>query len=360
MNALGGQELLGVATTTVPRREEAYVPAAVWQQLEQRAAELKLRTCLFHPRDVLWRQELVHGWVREEGAWRRRLLPLPDVVYENVYVHLSGRPFVRRMRRRFEKRGIPLFNESLGDKGELADWLRAYPELWRHHPETLRARTPADVTGLLERKGIVYVKPVFGSAGAGILEIRRLGEKEFRLRAAKYGPQRRPLDRELCGGELPAFLRRELRRTSFIVQEDCGLLHIDACKIDLRTHLQRNADGEWELVALLVKQGSPRSIVSNYHAGGRVHEWSWLERRVSRRRLPSAGEVAALSERIARAYGDKAPRLGSIGLDIGIDREGGLWLLDVNSRPGRNILTAEQKERCQHLNAEFAAFLLGK
>ena len=65
-----------------------------------------------------------------------------------------------------------------------------------------------------------------------------------------------------------------------------------------------------------------------------------------------------ISTAIAAAYEQKAPTLSSIGLDIGIDLSGALWLLDVNSRPGRNILDDEQKELCQRLNAEFAAYLI--
>ncbi|MGB8957109.1 MAG: YheC/YheD family protein, partial [Tumebacillaceae bacterium] len=160
---------------------------------------------------------------------------------------------------------------------------------------------------------------------------------------------------------LTLFLKGERQREPSILQAGCELLHIDGSKIDLRTHLQRNRDGEWECVALIVKQGQAGSIVSNYHAGGATHEWAWLlewAKGVRFRKLPTEERVIELSRQIAAAYADKAPGLGSIGLDLGIDTDGEIWLLDVNSRPGRNILDLEQKNRCQQLNAEFAFYLL--
>lgn len=355
------QPLFGVVTTTVPRRLEG------WRVLAEAAHEHGLRTCLFRPEDVDVKKRRVRAWFFRRTAegtfWRKAYSRLPDVVYENVYVHLSRTPAVRRVRRLFAKRGVPLFNPRLGDKGELADWLRGYEELWEHHPETVRGQDADEVFRLLSEHRSVYLKPVFGSAGQGILEIGLTEDGGYRVRAAKYGGAQRPLDLGFGPEALALFVKEELRRERFILQAGCDLLHIEGGKIDLRTHLQRNGDGKWECVALIVKQGRSGSIVSNYHAGGATHEWAWLEewaKRAKYKGLPTEERVIELSEGIAAAYADKAPELASIGLDLGIDTAGRLWLLDVNSRPGRNILDREQKLRCQHLNAEFAAYLLKK
>ncbi|RIE04939.1 YheC/YheD family protein, partial [Cohnella faecalis] len=39
----------------------------------------------FTPRDINWQQETVHGWFLDSGGtWFRRVVPLPDVVYNRL------------------------------------------------------------------------------------------------------------------------------------------------------------------------------------------------------------------------------------------------------------------------------------
>ncbi|PWK13855.1 YheC/YheD family protein [Tumebacillus permanentifrigoris] len=357
--------ILGVITTSVPsqndpRSRASYTPKAVWCQLAKAAVEQGLTLCLFRPEDLLPTKGAVVGYVSVGGTWTRTQTPLPDIVYENVYVHLATKPDVRAARRFFRDRGTPLFNPRLGNKHELAEWIRQDRALWQHHPETELLVEAQQVFQMLERYERVYLKPLHGSSGQGILEIAPYHQQRFSVRAAKFSNTKQPLDVAMTRTELVRLIRRECKRRPFLLQQGVELIHIDKGKVDLRTHLQRNRRGKWEQVALVVKRGRPNSIVSNYHAGGSRHDWKWLEEAVrgERTRLPKLDEVFDLSERIARSYTEKAPRLAALGLDLGLDRQGKLWLLDVNARPGRNILDADQVARCAELHAEFAAYLL--
>ncbi|MFD2169489.1 YheC/YheD family protein [Tumebacillus lipolyticus] len=361
--------LFGVMTTAVGRRagdrRQAVAPAESWIALEQRAHELGIRACLFHPEDFDRSLKRVHGLVCERAGekmvWRRVVCPLPEIVYDNVYVHLSSTLSVMRVRHFLERRGTPTFNPRMGNKAELADWLRKYPDLWKHHPETMQFTDRKQVNDLLSRHRSVYLKPVLGSAGQGIVEIRPEGE-QYRVRAVKYGRDRRSISLLMSEPQMLAWAGREQRRMQYIAQGGCELIWIDDSKIDLRTHLQRNRKGEWECVGLVVKRGSPHSIVSNYHAGGSVHSFGWLMRHASEQGfpMPDRQKVIELSIAICKAYAEKSSHLASLGLDLGIDQTGQLWLLDVNARPGRNILDEQQKLRCQQLNAEFASYLLSE
>ncbi|WP_152559296.1 YheC/YheD family protein [Tumebacillus flagellatus] len=356
-------------TTIVPARNTSrrfrstFQPKAIWNHLARAAHEQGLAVCLFRPEDLSASSKKVLGMFSEDGAtWKRKLGPLPDIVYDNVFVHLAGKRDVLRARRFFLERGTPLYNPRLGNKTQLAAWLRAYPSLWRHHPKTVPFTQEEQVFQMLAECESLYLKPISGSAGQGILEIRPADAARYCVRAAKFGNTKQPYEAELPASELKRLLQRERNRCKFILQEGVELLHIDDGKIDLRTPLQRNRQGKWEQVALIVKRGRQHSIVSNYHAGGSAHDWAWLQEWAQEHRisLPGEHEVEELSQRIACAYADKAPHLATLGLDLGIDTSGKLWLLDVNARPGRNILDADQKIRCFELHAEFAAYLLDK
>ncbi|MGB8956255.1 MAG: YheC/YheD family protein, partial [Tumebacillaceae bacterium] len=184
--------LFGIVTTTVPRRLDR------WRVLEQAAHDLGLQACLFRPDDVEVNKRRVRAWFLRRTAagtdWRMQFSRLPDVVYENVFVHESRSAAVKSLRTLFAKRGVPLFNPRLGDKGELADWLRGYEELWKHHPETVIWQGAEEVYSLLQSHRSVYLKPLLGSSGQGIMEISEAESGGYRVRAAKYGASQKPLD----------------------------------------------------------------------------------------------------------------------------------------------------------------------
>lgn len=361
--------MLGVITTTVPswntpRKSQAPLqPKAVWRHLTRAAHEHGLSVCLFHPSDLDIHAETIRGYVCEgepDQDWKRHSCSLPDIVYDNVFVHHAAKREVREARLFFLRKGIPLFNPRLGDKYELCQWVRKFPKLWEHHPDTELLKREEQLFPLLQRFPCVYLKPLQGSSGQGILEISAPAGGVYRVRAAKFRNTKKPYEAELTRAQLEQLIRSERKRCSFLVQEGVELLQVKQGKVDVRTHLQRNREGEWETVGVVVKRGRPHSIVSNYHAGGSRHDWAWLQdfARWEGITLPELDKLLELSQRIANAFTKKAPHLAALGLDLGLDDQGQIWLLDINARPGRNILDAQQKKRCMELHAAFAAFLL--
>jgi len=356
--------VLAVVSTVFGTDKATLDPGETWDALEDRAYELGMQAYFFDPEAFEYKSLRAPGWWRDRSSgtptWKQVLCPRPDVVYENVFVHLVHLPAVRQIRRFFVRQGILLFHPNLGHKGKLSEWLRAYPHLWSHHPESILLQDAQDVLVFLQRYSAVYLKPVTGSAGRGVLEIRREGEQCYRLRAAKYGPKKVELNARLTEDDLLVFVGGELDRIDFQLQAGCELLHEQGGKIDIRTHLQRNKQGEWEFIEMVIKRGKTGSIVSNYHAGGSVHEYRWLQDVAQRQDvpLPTQQQLIDLSLQIAAAYTDKDPLINGIGLDLGVDVNGQIWLLDVNCPPGRNILSPSSKVRCQQLNAEFAWYLL--
>lgn len=356
--------VLAVLSTVFEANKTSLEPGETWDALEERAYELGIQAYFFDPEAFDYKTHRAPGWWRDRSGgmpkWTQVLCPRPDVVYENVLVHLTHLPEVRQIRRFFVRQGIPLFHPNLGHKGKLSEWLQAYPHLWEHDPETIHLQNAQDVLAFLQRYPFVYLKPVTGSAARGILEIRPEGKGYYRLRAAKYGARKVEINALISEADLLLFVSGEMDRIAFQLQAGCELLHEQGGKIDIRTHLQRNKKGEWEFIEMVVKRGKTGSIVSNYHAGGSRHDYQWLQEVAKGQGvpMPTQQELIDLSLQIAAAYTDKDPLINGLGFDLGVDIKGHVWLLDVNCPPGRNILSAQSKLRCQQLNAEFAWYVL--
>lgn len=365
--------LFGVLLLAIPRGQK---PGAGWRQLEQFTHAAGLRACWFSIRDVDLQHNRVDAWICKRSAngvrtWQKTRLRLPDVVYDNVPVPTRNREDVMRIKRHLRQKGIPYFNPPLGTKPQLGKWLQSYPALYQHHPETLFQPSCTDVPALLKRHRAVYLKPFLGRGGIGILEISQLktpnananaNAATYQVRSSLYGAQGKELHKQMTHAELLSFLQNEFRRTRYFLQAGCDLMHIDRCKIDIRAHMQRDRQGRWQCVGLVVKQGKANAIVSNYHLGGALHTWAWLQQRTQAQQipLPTEQQVIVLAQKIATAYAAKAPHLGCLGFDLGIDTRGRIWLLDINSPPSRSLLPPAGRRRSLQLIAEFASYLARK
>lgn len=72
--------------------------------------------------------------------------------------------------------------------------------------------------------------------------------------------------------------------------------------------------------------------------------------------------MMALSLTITRALEERYGRLGELGIDYGIDRSGNIWLLEVNSRPGRASFFQTRQPKCAFRSVnrplEYARYLM--
>ncbi len=86
--------------------------------------------------------------------------------------------------------------------------------------------------------------------------------------------------------------------------------------------------------------GAARSITSNLHGGGIAVEMGKLlrerfreEKKIATIRETSKRLAMDIVAQLEQEYG----RLCELALDLAIDPDGGVWLLEINPKPGRNI-----------------------
>src|SRR5690606_33240985 len=95
----------------------------------------------FTPRDINWQQETIHAWFLDGGGgWIRRVVPLPDVVYNRLPSRRAETgTAISTLRERFIKKRIPFFNWSFFNKSDVYSLLDNDPEALRHLPESINS-----------------------------------------------------------------------------------------------------------------------------------------------------------------------------------------------------------------------------
>ncbi|WP_374725887.1 YheC/YheD family protein [Paenibacillus sp. P22] len=128
-----------------------------------------------------------YGLNDKTGEWVKGRFPFPDLVYNRIPQREDEmRPKVQQKLRLCQQhpRIKGVFNPSFFNKWELFEWLKKSQATNRYIPST---RKMVSVTGLgrmISKHPYLYLKPVSGKAGKGIMTIRVMEGKTlpYRLR----------------------------------------------------------------------------------------------------------------------------------------------------------------------------------
>lgn len=287
---------------------------------------------VFGPRDVLWDLKVVLGRVLLGGRWVRRPLPLPHVVFDRAIG--AGPPEqIEALLERLSARGCAVFNGDLADKWRMHLHLASYPELRPYLPETRRLDSWETVAEMLARWGVVFVKPAGGFMGRSVVRVAAAGPGLCRV----AGPGR-VRERLVPAASLAGVLAPWLGRDVWIVQQGLDLVRVAGGVCDVRVLVLKDGAGRWQTVGMTVRRALPGRVVTNLHQGGTVVPWRAFARRAARPEgaPPLRAEILRLVHQLLQAIDRLAPRAGDVGVDIGVDRGGRVWLIEVNTKPGRS------------------------
>lgn len=295
----------------------------------------------FTPRDINWQQETVYGWFLDSGGgWTRKIVPLPDVVYNRLTSRRAevGSTIVT-LRERFVRRKIPFFNWSFFNKSDVYMLLDNDPEAFAHLPESVNNPTPEKIKEMLEKHQFIYYKPTAGSLGNGIYRLTYHPRRGYFARYRRNGT-----NVLLRFGNFNSLMRMLRARhgnglSKYVVQQGIRLMEIDNCPIDFRFHMHKDGNNNWVVAGIGAKKAGRGSVTTHIKNGGSLMTPEQALGRTfgdkAHEILGNAKQVAIrLSEAIERNY---THTLGELGLDIGIDRDANVWMFEANAKPGRSI-----------------------
>jgi len=214
-----------------------------------------------------------------------------------------------------------LANKWLKTKALLSDSYIA-----RHIPAS-RLLNRENLRAMLSRYGMVVVKPVRGGGGIGVIKLEKSGSS-YRLTHQFSSRTYSSFD-----GLMQGLDRARLNR-QYLIQKGIRLATIEGRPIDYRVkHVKEK--GRWvyrSMVGRLAKRGL---FVTNLSRGGsQLTAAQGIRRSLSSRMVgPLKREMRHLTNASTALLERRFPGLGQLGYDYGIDHNGHIWILEVNTRP---------------------------
>jgi len=282
------------------------------------------------------------GYIFRESdeTWVQAWFPRPHVVYNRIPQREDERlPRVKKKLSALAKQpDIRLFNRRFFNKWSLFQWLNESRATKPYIPETKKLTDSLVLSSLLKRHRLLYLKPVRGKAGVGIMTVTVQPERKlpYRLqiqeekgsRTFRAGTMRRLWDR----------VSRQSERLGepYIVQQGIALACVNNRPFDLRALVQKNGAGQWELSGIGARVAGDSSITTHVPRGGYIDEPEKLL--VSVFGQDKAGKVLGkvkgttitLAKQIERS---SHSRLCEMSMDLGVDTTGHVWFFEANSKP---------------------------
>jgi glutathione synthase/RimK-type ligase-like ATP-grasp enzyme len=350
-------------------KEPPFVQHDFYAHLCRLGAKWGLLVFVFSPLKVDVNSATVQGYTYHEDEnaamhWILQTLPLPDLIYDRSFFH-TRRHYIEHYAavnalRKLKK--IPYLGQCLKGKYVVQKVLKKDSFIAPSLPRTALFRHPLLIRWL-NQQGKAILKPEFGSHGKGVLLIIKHTSSEYTINGRSL------LNKRFTQAftdlfSLIQWLKGFIGERSYLIQDYLPLQTRSGEAYDIRVLIQKGSDGDWGLTGMAARLGEPESITANLHGGGRgASVLALLEQQFNPAQAKAIiQQISTLCRFIPPLLEQHFGRLAELGIDIGIDQSGLVWVIEVNSKPGRAV-ARWFSHPLAHYNAmskpmEYARFLL--
>jgi hypothetical protein len=286
----------------------------------------------------------VKGYCYEDLQWKKATFPLPHVIYNRIHSRKTeNSDEFRHWKKHVDQLAIPLFNDRFLSKWEVHELVCNNKQLTSHIPET-RIFTILQLRKMVLLHPIVFLKPIHGSKGKNIIRVSRKSEDWF----VDFSDRTDVPFVFASLTELLSFIEKQIGNRPYLIQQGISLICFENRPLDFRVLCHGHSQNTWQVTSIVARATSKQQFVSNISLGGELLQpltalTAYFDHDHPQQYL---SKLKSLSIDIASAlHSSFDGYLGELGIDMGIDTKGHLWLIEVNSKPSKDISNQSLKIR---------------
>lgn len=291
---------------------------------------------VFTPGGIDWQKKIVRGMLFDDkqNTWLEATLPFPQVVYNRIPTRKWEKQsdVSQTLEQLSQVKNLTLFNISFFNKLELFQILEKKQEAAGYLPETKQLTSFEHFKSLSTRYACVYLKPVTGKAGEGIMRLDRSKNRRWRLMQVHEQESRTRYFSSL--EEVWRYVQQYKKQRQYIIQQGITLSTFKGRPFDVRVLVQKNGAGEWDVTGIGIRRAGANSITTHVPRGGSVQSASKvLSSLYGEKSEAMQKKISETALTITRHLNQHFPHLAEMSMDLGLTRDGHLWFFEANAKP---------------------------
>ncbi|WP_018662297.1 YheC/YheD family protein [Heyndrickxia acidiproducens] len=336
---------LGILTLDPLNRQDYFT------KIGMRSKQYGTDLYLFSPLDLVPGTQMVKGFRFDTGKkqWSGCEFQIPACLYDRCFygedqASKDARKIVSWLK---ERKDITFLGYGLPNKGNLYDRLKDDPRISPYLPKTIRATDPERVLSELNRYNSVILKPINGAHGYAIYALEKTGDSIL-VKTTKSGKLISKTFADL--GAFSKWLDIILTKQIFLIQARLDNVNNRHQPFDLRIFLQKDKNGHWREMARGIRTGAANGILTNMSAGASISAYEdWKQQTPYFNHSYLEHEIAALIAELPHVLEETFHPLFELGIDLIIASDQSIWVLDINSKPGRKLISQLYPERLDQM-----------
>ncbi|MCY8910406.1 YheC/YheD family protein [Bacillus atrophaeus] len=318
-------------------------------ELAKRAPDFGIRFVRFTPFDIspdtLRVKALAHH--PSSGKWNETEINIPNFIYDRCFYGKDShshkaKPIVEWLKK-YPKTEFLGF--GLPDKWAVLNDLQQNPLINPYIPETIQITKYEQIYSFLLKEKTCILKPAFGSGGRGVI-LLELGKKSI---TATYHIGKNKQTKSFSNQVSFKTWCKKVLQHRYILQPYLNIQDKERYPRDIRILMQKNESGSWETVGKAVRRGYQNGLLANLSGGSDALKFdTWFQEIPKKQQVILLDDVFSITQSVPYFLDEQYGPLFELGLDICLAKDGRIWLLDINSKPGRKSIlkvSPEQKEQ---------------
>lgn len=288
------------------------------------------------PKGIQMKSKKVNGYVYINNKWEKVTAPLPRFIDISpiLFSHKKYKEVLDYLKKNTK---LSIDERHIILKSDLQKELQKNKKLSHLAIPTRNVTSFNDLLDWLKKYNTIVAKPVRGMQGNGVYIINYKEPDIYNIGIQKE-------EDSLSKKEFEEFFAKKLQNKGYIVQKYISSRSIYGDPYDCRIHFEKNGQGEWAVAKSFIRIGIGQKVVSNISQGGAVgNTKSFLKANFGEEKGKNiylklkklASELPYEIEHITNKT------LMNMGVDVGIDENGDLYIFEINSFP---IVTPHRSE----------------
>ena len=302
------------------------------------------------PKDVNLKTNMVNGKTLVNGQWIPIKTKLPKFIDISQFCFKKkNRDIIKHLRAH-----TTMSDDGLNRRNKLKFIQEMNKDETVNHLiiPTRKVFKEEDIIKFLDQYNSIILKPISGQFGIGIFFIRRNKDNEYTI---KFDNVKNIVTKQ----DLKLFIENDILGNQYIVQKYIESKTREGYPFDCRINMEKDINGEWSVARKFIRIGIGQKIVSNISQGGAVSNVStFLKSNYSPKKVTA---ILTRLKEIENTVPQKVEYLRkqslmTLGIDVGIDSDGSVYLFEVNSAPG----TTQLRAQVAYLRAQYYYYMVNK